>query len=123
MPGPKALHIELTDAEREHLEKTVRKQTAPQRQVRRSHIVLLAADGLANAAIARQLRCSRYTVWKWRKRFAKERVAGLQSRPRPGRPRSFPPLSSAIMWSLWPAAILLTPACPSAAGRSALWVK
>ena len=43
MPGPKALKIELTDAEREHLEKTVRKQTAPQRQVRRSKIVLMAA--------------------------------------------------------------------------------
>lgn len=91
MPGPKALHIELTDAEREHLEKTVRKRTAPQRQVRRSQIVLLAAEGVANAAIARQLRCSRSTVWMWRKRFAEERVAGLQSRPRPGRPRSFSP--------------------------------
>ena len=42
MPGPKGLKIELTDAEREHLEKTVRKQTATQRQVRRSKTVLLA---------------------------------------------------------------------------------
>jgi len=50
MPGPKALPIELTDAEREHLGKMVRKRTAPDRQVRRSQIVLLAADGMANRA-------------------------------------------------------------------------
>jgi len=69
MPGPKALRIELTDAEGEHLEKTVRKQTAPQRQVRRSKIVLMSGEGLPNGEIARQLGCSRYTVWMWRKRF------------------------------------------------------
>lgn len=63
MPGPEALHIELTDAERKDLEKTVCKQTAPQRQVRRSNIVLMAAEGVANAEIARQLGCLRYTVW------------------------------------------------------------
>ena len=94
MPGPKALPIELTDAERKHLEQTVRKRTASYRQVRRSQIVLLAADGLTNAAIARQLGCSRYTVWQWRKRFAEERIAGLNSRPRPGRPRSFSPTAA-----------------------------
>ena len=54
MPGPEALKIELTDAEREHLEKTVRKQTATQRQVRRSKIVLMAGEGLPNGEIARQ---------------------------------------------------------------------
>ncbi len=54
MPGPKALKSELTDAEREHLEKTVRKQTATQRQVRRNKIVLMAGEGLPNAEIARQ---------------------------------------------------------------------
>ena len=94
MPGPKALPIELTDVERKHLEKTVRKPTASYRQVRRSQIVLLAAEGTANTAIARQLGCSRYTVWQWRKRFAQERIAGLKSRPRPGRPWSFSPTAA-----------------------------
>jgi len=40
MPAPKALKIELTDAESEHIEKTVREQTATQRQVKRTNIVL-----------------------------------------------------------------------------------
>jgi len=62
-PGPKALYIELTDVEGERLEKTVQELTASQQQVCCSQIVLLA-QGLANAAIARQLRCSRYTIWK-----------------------------------------------------------
>jgi len=95
MAGPKARKIELTDAEREHLEKTVRKQTATQRQMRRSKIVLMAGEGLPNAEIARQLGYSRYTAWRWRKRFGNGRVVGLKSKPRPGRPRSFSP-SAAI---------------------------
>jgi len=36
MSGPKALKLELSGGKREHLEKTVRKQTAPQRQDKRS---------------------------------------------------------------------------------------
>ena len=91
MPVPTALQITLTDEQREHLEKTVRKQTATQRQVRRARIVLMAAEGLSNHEIARQLACSRYTVWTWRKRFFEEGLEGLADRPRPGRPRSFSP--------------------------------
>jgi len=91
MPFPSALEIELSDDQREHLEKTVRKQTAPQRAVVRARIVLLAADGVSNHEIARRLGCSRYTVWQWRKRFFEEGLDGLADRPRPGRPRSFSP--------------------------------
>ena len=91
MPLPTALEIELTDEQRAHLEKTVRRQTAPQRQVTRARIVLMAADGLSNHEIARRLGCSRYTVWLWRKRFFHEGLGGLADRPRPGRPRSFSP--------------------------------
>ena len=91
MPGPGALEIALSDVEREHLEKTVRKQTAPQRAVVRARIVLLAADGVCNREIADRLGCSRYTVYLWRKRFFEEGLDGLADRPRPGRPRSFSP--------------------------------
>ncbi|WP_374200213.1 helix-turn-helix domain-containing protein [Streptomyces sp. AC555_RSS877] len=44
--------------------------TAQVRQVLRAKIVLAAADGLANAAIARELKVSINTVRKWRGRFA-----------------------------------------------------
>jgi transposase len=94
MPGPPALPILLSEAERAHLEKTMRQLTAPQRLVRRSHIVLLAAAGLGNTAIAEQLRCGRATVVLWRRRFAQLRLAGLADEPRPGRPRSFSPTAA-----------------------------
>lgn len=91
MPGPPAVPIVLSEADRAHLEKTVRQQTAPQRMALRSRIVLLAADGLGNSAIAAQLRCGRVTVVLWRGRFAQHGLAGLADEPRPGRPRSFSP--------------------------------
>jgi transposase len=94
MPGPRAVPIVLGDNEREHLEKTVRQLTAPQRLVQRSRMVLLAAAGWSNADIARELHCSRATVVTWRGRFATHRLAGLADEPRPGRPRSFSPAAA-----------------------------
>jgi transposase len=94
MPGPRAVPIVLSDAARAHLEKTVRQQTAPQRAVVRSRIVLLAADGLGNSAIAAELGCGRVTVVRWRGRFARHGLAGLADEPRPGRPRSFSPAAA-----------------------------
>lgn len=94
MPGPRAVPIVLCEADRTHLEKTVRQQTAPQRMVLRSRIILLAAEGMGNSAIAAQLRCGRVTVVRWRGRFAEHGLAGLQDEPRPGRPRSFSPAAA-----------------------------
>lgn len=94
MPGPRAVPIVLSDDERQHLEKTVRQLTAPQRLVQRSRIVLLAADGLSNSAIKAQLHCARATVVTWRGRFAAQRLVGLADEPRPGRPRSFSPAAA-----------------------------
>jgi transposase len=94
MPGPRAVPIVLCEADRMHLEKTVRQQTAPQRMGLRSRIILLAAEGLGNSAIATQLRCGRVTVVRWRGRFAEQGLAGLQDEPRPGRPRSFSPAAA-----------------------------
>ena len=54
---------------------------------RRARIVLLAADGLSNTAIAEKLGVSRRTVGLWRCRFAEKRVCGLDDEPRPGAPR------------------------------------
>ena len=94
MPGPRAVPIVLSDADRQHLEKTTRQLTAPQRMVLRSRIVLLAAAGLGNLAIGRQLSCNRATAILWRGRFAQRGLAGLCDEPRPGRPRSFPPTAA-----------------------------
>jgi transposase len=52
-------------------------------------IVWAAARGDPNAKIAAELGVSRETVRKWRGRYARERLAGLEDRPRPGRPKKF----------------------------------
>ena len=84
-------HIELAAAERRELEHRVRKYTLPYFQIVRAQIVLLAADGWPNNQIADYLHTSRDVVSGWRKRFYEERLAGLEERPRSGRPRAFPP--------------------------------
>ena len=53
----------------------------------RSRIVLAAADGLSNTAIADRLDIHVSSARKWRTRFVTSRLDGLLDEPRPGRPR------------------------------------
>src|SRR5919202_949473 len=78
--------LAITDAERAELQRRVRAHTTPQRAVKRARIVLLAADGLPNRQIAPMVSMNEHTVAQWRRRFAAERLAGLEDRKRPGRP-------------------------------------
>jgi len=55
----------------------------------RARIVLAAAAGTANAAIAADLGVCADTVRKWRRRFAAARLPGLKDAPRSGRPPVF----------------------------------
>jgi transposase len=52
--------------------------------------VLLAADGVANCAIAGRLGIGEDTARKWRRRYCEQGIEGLAGAPRPGRPRVFP---------------------------------
>ena len=52
----------------------------------RARIVLLAAEGWTNGAIAESLGIDKHTAGKWRNRFAAARLDGLHDEPRPGRP-------------------------------------
>jgi transposase len=54
----------------------------------RSRIVLAAADGLGNTAIADKLDIHVSSARKWRSRFVADRLEGLLDEPRPGRPRT-----------------------------------
>jgi len=78
------------DQERE-LVRRANAYSGPWRDVVRAKAILLAAHGRANAQIAEQLGVSRQSVSEWRKRFFDEGLAGLEERPRSGRPASFPP--------------------------------
>ena len=83
----RAVAIELTGDERATLERLVRAATTPQRLVKRARVVLLAADGMQNKDIAREVGMARGPVGTWRKRFAEKRLPGIEKdAPRPGNP-------------------------------------
>ena len=84
-----ATPIVLSAEERGTLEAWARATSIERRRVERARIVLLAADGRASRAIARELGCRHHTVSKWRVRFAKERLAGLADAPRSGKPKTY----------------------------------
>ncbi|MFJ9029539.1 ROK family protein [Streptomyces sp. NPDC102274] len=73
----------LSDRDHEALRAWAR--GGPERSVR-ARIVLDAAAGLSVSGSARALGISRPTVTTWRKRYAAEGLAGLEHRPRSGRP-------------------------------------
>jgi FixJ family two-component response regulator len=89
MPIATAVEIELTDEERAQLEVWARRRTSAQGLADRSRIVLAAAEGVKNTAIAARLGVARPTVTKWRNRFASTAwMDWLVSRGRGGRGRS-----------------------------------
>ena len=81
--------LEISDEERVELERRVRAKTSTQRQAQRARVVLLAAEGVANRRIAEAVGMHENYVGVWRRRFESERLAGLEDRPRSGRPRVY----------------------------------
>jgi len=82
--------VNLTSEQRSELEKLSRRGGASYRLVIRARIVLAAAEGESNAAVARRLSVCVDTVRLWRRRFGAGGIEGLADRPRTGRPRVFP---------------------------------
>jgi transposase len=80
--------LELTDEDREVLERFTRRRTTSQGLALRSRIVLESATGATNTAVAAKLGCTPQTVGKWRARFIERGVDGLLDEPRPGAPRT-----------------------------------
>ena len=76
----------MDESQREILEKLARSHPAPHREVTHAKALLLAAEGLASTAIARQLQVSPASVVTWRVRFVEEGVTKI-GRVRPGRGR------------------------------------
>ena len=85
---PRLKPLTVTDDERVKLEAWVRRPKTSQRLALRSRIVLAAAAGRGNTAIASDLRVCLPTVGKWRERFLLKRLEGLADEPRPGPPRT-----------------------------------
>ena len=92
MSGPRSGRVvELSDESRVALEALTRRTTVGAGLARRARIVLLASEGVPLDRIARQLAVDRNVVRLWVDRYRVDGLAGLQDRPRPGRPRTFPP--------------------------------
>jgi transposase len=91
VPRSSPFVIELTSAEKEQLETAARQYTSPYRDVIRAKIILFAAEGLSNDVIAARLDTPRQIVSKWRKRFFRDRLMGLEEQARSGRPVRFSP--------------------------------
>ena len=81
-----AASITLSDAEQAVLRQWSRGRRTPTRLVRRARIVLRAADGWLNTAIAADLGIREKTVGLWRRRFSEQRTAGIE-KDAPGRGR------------------------------------
>lgn len=80
--------IVLTDAERAALEQLRDADGGATRLAQRAHMVLLAAAGMQNKDIAERLGVGRVQVSRWRERYAKLRLAGIEA----SLPRGAPPV-------------------------------
>jgi transposase len=73
-----AAPLSVSPEQRQTLESWVRAHATGQSVVLRARIVLLAAEGRPNHAIAAELKTTRTTVLLWRERFAKQGLLGLR---------------------------------------------
>jgi transposase len=62
-----------------------KRYTSEQRMVERARIVLEAAAGKITTEVAQSLHKRQATGSKWRTRFARCRLVGLEDAPRPGK--------------------------------------
>jgi transposase len=78
--------IVLGEADRAELERLHRSSSAASGLCRRARVVLLMADNVSGAEIARMTGYTVVQVSRLRRRFAEEGLTGLQDKPRSGRP-------------------------------------
>jgi transposase len=81
-----AAAVKLSDEQRQQLEKQARARRVSVRLAQRSKMILLAAVGFPDLKIAAELGVKRQTVARWRSRFIRQGLPGIEKdAPRPGR--------------------------------------
>jgi len=85
--------VTLDAKQRAELQRRVRAGTSFQRDAVRARIILACEQGGTAAAVARQVGVHPRTVERWRARFQRHGLDGLQDRPRPGPPPKFGPVT------------------------------
>jgi transposase len=89
MPRGRPLaELTLTSEDRETLLDWTRRPKTAQALAQRARIVLAAAEGRPNDAIAAEFGINPRTAGKWRRRFLEQGPDGLLDEPRPGAPRT-----------------------------------
>lgn len=79
----KSVGVTLSVEESEALER--RSASADERESQRAKMVIYAANGMSSKNIAEEIGVSERVVSKWRKRFAEDRLEGLNDSPGRGR--------------------------------------
>ncbi len=82
-----AARFKVAEADRRMLESWVRAPSLAQGLGLRAKVILASAAGEGVRPMARRLGISPNTVAVWRRRYRRQGLAGLRSRPRAGRPR------------------------------------
>jgi transposase len=82
---PDAIEVRVSAKERRVLEERCRSPVTIQRDLKRARIVLLAGEGRSTRSIAKEVGVQPRIVSLWRRRYAKDGLAGLADRPRPGK--------------------------------------
>src|SRR5690349_6906740 len=80
---------EATAEERANIERLAHSRTAPARAVARARVVLAAREGERVSAIAERFHVTAATVYRWLHRFNDGGRAGLEDKPRKGRPPTY----------------------------------
>ena len=86
--GRPLTELTLGGEDRDTLTRWVRRPKTAQALAQRARIVLGAAEGRSNSAVAAELGLTARTVGKWRRRFLEQGPDGLLDEPRPGAPRT-----------------------------------
>ena len=95
MPGPKAVAVRLSDAEKAGLEKVSRRHNVSQQIAKRARIILAIGEGKSNSQVMREMNISRDMVRQWRQRWVDLQPIALadlsiaerlEDLPRPGKP-------------------------------------
>ena len=83
--------LKLTSEQREDLHRWAQSRTLPAGDVFRARLVLALADGNTYREIARSLKTSLPTIARWKMRFERDGLAGLEGRHHGSKPRAATP--------------------------------
>jgi DDE superfamily endonuclease/Winged helix-turn helix len=84
--------VEVVPGDREVLEGWLRSPSLRAGLAQRARIVLLAADGVGTGEIVHRVGVSKPAVIRWKRRYAADGLAGLDDRPKSGRPPVIDPV-------------------------------